>query len=307
MTASAEGVRVPGRLAANVALVVASFIWGSFFPVMAELLKTWDPYSLTFARLVCGALVLVAIILMIEGPRAYSAALPWRRLFLLGFVGFGLFCVLITFGILYSGPIAASLVSATGPILAAFMAWAFAARRPTRRASWAALLAVAGGMIVVFRDGASEVRGGEIFVLGSTAAFVWYSLKVPEWVPKLSPIVITGHTVLAGTLLLIPVYTLPAAAGWFDVRVDFSIESILLLVYLSAMAVGVAAVLWNYGIKRIRAEVATMYSNLCPLFAVLVSIAFGIFPNWAHGLGGAMILAAILWVQRGTDGGLRAR
>ncbi|MBM3542463.1 MAG: hypothetical protein FJX51_10475 [Alphaproteobacteria bacterium] len=307
MTAAAEGARVPGRLAANVALGVAAFIWGSFFPVMAELLETWDPYSLTLARLVCGTLMLVALVLAIEGPRAYSTALPWRRLFLLGFVGFGLFCVLITFGILHSGPIAASLVSATGPILAAFMAWAFAGRPPTRRTGWAALLAVAGGVIVVFRDGAGEVRGGEIFVLGSTAAFVWYSLKVPECVPRLSPIVITGHTVLAGTLVLIPVYALAAGAGWFEVRVDVSADGILMLVYLSVMAVGVAAVLWNYGIKRIRAEVAAMYSNLCPVFAVLVSVAFGITPNWAHGLGGAMILAAILWVQRGAGGGLRTR
>jgi drug/metabolite transporter (DMT)-like permease len=73
------------------------------------------------------------------------------------------------------------------------------------------------------------------------------------------------------------------------------------------MAVGVAAVLWNFGIKRIRAEIAAMYSNLCPLFAVLVSIAFGVYPAWAHLLGGAMIMFAILWVQRDSGSGLRAR
>jgi drug/metabolite transporter (DMT)-like permease len=307
MTAPLAASRVPTALAANAALGAAAFIWGAFFPVMAELLKTWDPYTLTFARLVCGTAVLVAFLLVIEGPRAYSASLPWRQLFLLGLVGFGLFCVLITFGILYAGPIAAALVSATGPILAAFMAWVFSQRRPTRRAGWAAFMAVMGGVIVVFRDGAGEVRGGEIFVLGSTAAFVWYSLKVPEWVPKLSPIMITGHTVLAGTLALVPVYAIPAAAGWFEVRADFSVESILMVLYLSVMAVGVAAVLWNFGIKRIRAEIAAMYSNLCPLFAVLVSIAFGVYPAWADLLGGAMILFAILWVQRDSISGLRAR
>jgi drug/metabolite transporter (DMT)-like permease len=70
-----------------------------------------------------------------------------------------------------------------------------------------------------------------------------------------------------------------------------------LLAYLAATSVCLAVILWNYGTKRIRVEVASMYSNLCPVFTVLTSIAFGVYPTSAHLLGGMLILSAIVWAQ----------
>ncbi|MFN0043548.1 MAG: DMT family transporter [Alphaproteobacteria bacterium] len=312
MTGGAAAPRVwpvPDRLAANGALCGAAFLWGSFFPVVADLLGTWDPYTLTVVRLALGAVILVGLVLAIDGRRAYAASLPWRRIVLLGFVGFALFCILITFGILYSGAISASLVSSTSPILAAFLVWGFAGRKPSRVVVLAALLAVAGGMIVVFRDGPAELRGGELFVLGSTAAFIWYTFKVPDWLSGLSPLAITAHTVGAGALCLIPPYAVAVWAGWIVPKVELSARSFVLLFYLAATSVALAAALWNYGIKRIKVEVASMYSNMCPVFAVMVSMFMGVYPSWAHLIGGVMILVAIIWVQstRGAHGdGLRS-
>ena len=38
-------------IAGNVALFVGISVWATHFPVTEQLLRTWDPYSITAARL----------------------------------------------------------------------------------------------------------------------------------------------------------------------------------------------------------------------------------------------------------------
>ncbi|HEY8012379.1 MAG TPA: hypothetical protein VIE70_00685, partial [Dongiaceae bacterium] len=53
----------PDRLRANIGMLLTVCVWGAFFPVLERLLLTWDVYSATLGRQLCGSIVLFAVLL----------------------------------------------------------------------------------------------------------------------------------------------------------------------------------------------------------------------------------------------------
>ena len=86
-----------GVVRANLSLLGSIAIWGSFFPLLAHLLETWDPYSNAAARALLGALVLLALAVARHGVRIARTRWPWKRVLALagcGIVGFNLLMTL---------------------------------------------------------------------------------------------------------------------------------------------------------------------------------------------------------------------
>jgi len=286
------------RLAANASLAGAVLLWSSFYGVMEELVRGWDVFSLTTFRLTLGSAILCLMLLMREGTAAFLRPLPWGRIALLGGVGFGLFCVFITFGILYAGAIAAAFVFTTTPIVTAFVARVAVGQKLGPGTLVGAVLALVGGTLVAMKDGAVEFRGGEIFILGCVTCFAWYSIMLPRWLPGLSTLAAATFTVGAGTLVTVPVGAVALLAGLADFHADLSARSLSLMVYLAVTSICFAVMLWNFGVRHVGATVAAMYSNLSPVFAACIAMALGIFPTPVQVVGGLVILAGVIIAQR---------
>ncbi len=283
---------------ANAALTGAIFLWGSFYSVVEELLHTWDIFSVTAGRLLLGSAILSAALLLREGPRAFSPALPWGRIVLLGGVGFGLFCTFITIGIGNAGTITSAFIATTTPIVTAFMARLVLRQRLRRETLIGAALALVGGVLVAVKGGALEFHGGEVFVFAAAVCFAWYSIMVPRWMAGHSQLSIAALTVGVGAAFTVLFWALAMAFGATAFRYDFSPRSIALLVYVAVASVCLAVMFWNYGVVRLGAPLASIYSNLAPVFAALVAVVFGIYPTTMQLLGGAIILAGVVIAQR---------
>lgn len=289
----------PGlRLAANASLAGAVLLWSSFYGVMEELVRGWDVFSLTVFRLVLGSAILCGMLLLREGRGAFLRPLPWLRIAALGGIGFGLFCIFITLGILYAGAIASAFVFTTSPIVTAFVARVAVGQRLGPGTLVGAALALMGGALVALKDGAVEIRGGEIFILACVTCFAWYSIMLPRWLPGLSTLSAAAFTVSTGTLVTIPVGALALAAGLVEFRVDLSPRSLLLMVYLAVTSLCFAVMLWNFGVRHVGATVGSMYSNLSPVFAAFIAMALGIYPTPMQVLGGLVILTGVITAQR---------
>ena len=286
------------RLAANASLGAAVLLWSSFYGVMEQLVRGWDAFSLTTFRLLLGTALMALMLLLREGTAAFLRPLPWGRIVLLGGIGFGMFCVGITLGILYAGPIAAAFVFTTSPIVTAFVARVTIGQRLGPGTLVGAVLALVGGALVAMKDGAVEFRGGEIFTLACVVCFAWYSIMLPRWLPGLSTLAATTFTIGAGTLLTIPIGAAALLIGLADFHVDLSARSLSLMAYLAITSICFAAMLWNYGVRHLGATVGSMYSNLSPVFAACIAMALGIYPTAMQLLGGLVILAGVIVAQR---------
>jgi drug/metabolite transporter (DMT)-like permease len=289
-----------GLLLANAALLGAAFSWGSFYSVAEELLRSWDPYSLSIARLSLASVILSFVLCVREGPRAFSPRLPWGRLFLLGGIGIGTFSLLLSLGIRYSGAISSALVFTTTPLVAALLARILSGHRLRWFVVVGAVLAVAGGAVVSLKGGQIEFKGGEIILLVAIVLFNWYSLKLPEWLMGHSHLSMTVLTIITGAIVAIGIYGGGVGLGLFEPSASFTPRSIAFLLYITLTSLCLAILFWNYGVARLGVSVAAMYTNLSSVFAVLVSLAFGVAPEVNQIIGGVLILCGVLSAQLGS-------
>ena len=294
-----------GKLAASAGLLFTAIAWGTMVPLTAVLLQDLPPFVIAASRYSMAALVLAGIVAARERTPVLPLGLPWGHILLLGGAGIGCFATGYTFGIGYSGPIAAAAILATQPVVAALMEW-FATRRPIGgRMLIAVALAVFGGLLVAFggRDaGASTAHGGEVLLVIALVCWTWYSMKAQAWLAPLGigQLRITLLTSGAAGLLLWLVYAVTAAFGLQPLPARFPGASHLgMLLWLAVGPTAIAIFTWNYGTGRLGITAASLFLNLSPVFAALLGMALGAEPSWAELVGGGIAIAGVLFLQLG--------
>ena len=284
---------------ANATLFLMTMFWGSFFPLIDVLLRTWDVLSVTAARQVIGALAVWAILVFGERGQGIRGPLPIGRLLVLGICGIALSSLLISLGISYAGAVSSAIISTMTPIAAALLA-RFLYQIPLGRGIVAGTaLAVGGGVFVVLATGGdiADFRGGEILVLASNTVWTWYSLAAQHWLRGWSQLRITALTMTPGAIVLVAAVVLAHASGIFEIRIDLSPPSLAIILYGGIFTIGLGNFMWNFGVNRVGVTVASMYGNLVPISAVLIAMLFGSYPNALHLAGGAMILCGVVYAQ----------
>src|SRR5262249_55831251 len=231
--------------------------------------------------------------------------LPWGRILLLGGAGIGGFATCYTFGIGYSGPIAAAAVLATQPVVAALMNWGAGGQAIDRRTAIALVLAVAGGIMVAFghpSGGLSTAHGGEILLLLGLFCWTWYSMKAQVWLAPLGigQLRLTLVTTGAAGLCLWVVYGLSAAFGLQPLPARPGIGHLAILLWLAVGPTAIAILTWNRGTARLGITMASLFLNLIPVFASLLGIPLGARASAAELAGGALALAGVIFLQLGS-------
>ncbi|MEX2649025.1 MAG: DMT family transporter [Alphaproteobacteria bacterium] len=294
-----------GVLGANLSLLGAIVIWGSFFPLMAKLLQTWDPYSNAAGRAALGALALLAMATARHGTSVFRTRLPWRRVLALAVFGIASFNILMTLGVAIAGPISASIVATTGPVSAAVLGRVLYKSRIRPIIVVAATLAMAGGVCVAMGRGGTiaDLRGGELLVLGASVSWLWYSMRINEWLADVPHLQATAITYLVAAVVLVLAVGAIGALGLHPLSIDLSAGSIALMVTVSLSATAIAVVLWLRGVKRLGVTVGAAYGNLVPVITVAAAAPFGIVPHALELVGGGIVIVGVMLAQWGTRRG----
>jgi drug/metabolite transporter (DMT)-like permease len=81
-----------------------------------------------------------------------------------------------------------------------------------------------------------------------------------------------------------------------------------LLLWMTATAVILGLILWNYGVRRLGIVISAFYLNFVPVFAILIISLLGTPPNGMQLLGGLLVLIGVLQSQlRHLPGRRKAR
>ena len=275
------------------------FVWGSYFPVLEVLLRTWDPLTVSYVRLLLAAGTLIVLLLAFEGARGVFIGVPWPRVVLLGVVGIAGNMTIIVFGIQHSGAVPAALIAGAVPALAAVMGRLLVGQRFATDL-WVAIALATVGVGVVAIAGQEHdfgLGGGELLVLVSFTLWLWYLFMAQAWLGGMSQLRLSTLTMSAGAVGMTGIYGVLAAVGYGPIAAGGSFDSLALLVYSAVFSVAIGVVLWNYGVSRLGVTVTSLYGNLAPVIAVAMSAALGASVTWLHLLGGAMVFAGVLYVQ----------
>ncbi len=293
---------------ANLGMVVMIMMWGSFFPLLEFLLKTWDPMSATIGRHFLAVVTLLAVLTLRERVVPIHGRLPWRHLWYLGLIGMTLSSIMTTLGVHFSSGVSAAIVAATNPITSAITA-RLVQRLPLMPGIIiGTVLSTAGGLIASFDSpdmgttaGGFGIRGGELLMIGANVAFTWYSIMAQHWLRGYSQLHITGLTSFSGLVGLAVVWLGAFWSGLNSVHLDFGWANVLIIVYMGSLSVGLGNFLWNFGVSRTGVVVASMYGNLIPIVAVLITLIWmGTPPSAGQMLGGLLIIGGVLYAQLRT-------
>jgi drug/metabolite transporter (DMT)-like permease len=270
-------------------------------------LVDWHPLLIAGSRSFLAALVLlgVRVIFRRKGARSFGSNRNSGSTFYTAAAGFTYALTMITFVIAnkHTASANAILLQYSAPIWAALLGWVIAREKPHWE-HWGALVFMAGGMLLIFKDGLS---GGGFFgdslAIISGISFGAHSvfmrmIKAPAGDP--ADAMLLSHIFTA--LFSIPFFFIhpPAVTG----------ASVLAIVFMGIIQIGAASLLFAYGIKRVKAVEAMLTATVEPLMnPVWVLLVMGERPAVSALFGGGVIIAAVVAAslvgkRRGAEYGL---
>lgn len=297
-----SGMSAREALLANGAIVVNAVSWGTFFPIMDLLLDRWDLFSATAGRQTVGVVALLVVLWLVERKTPLRRGIPWGMMTWLGFIGITVGSMLTTLSVYFASGLSAAIIAATNPISAAITAWALHRVPLTQRIVIGAAFSVAGGVIAAMSIQKEEFGFGvgELILVVANVSWTWFSLAMQHHLRAFSQLERNAYTLLPSAITLILLVLFLHLTGIADIRIDLSPEPLLCLIYMGIVPIALANYLWHWGVARVGVNIASMYMNLIPVSAVLITLYMGQSPSWGQLGGGAIIVAGVLYAQFGA-------
>ena len=275
--------------AARTHVLIAAVLFGTTGTAQA-IGPALEPVAVGAARIVTGAALLIAVVLL--GGRSRRVGAGARAVLLAGA------CVAVYqatfFAALDETGVAVGTVVAIGsaPAFAGLFARLFAGEPLRRRWAAATALGCAGVCLLVLGGGGA---GGEISTLGvglalvSGAGYAGYAVASKRMLAAGgSPEAVMATVFGTGALMLLPVFALVPAGGLFQP------SGALLALYLGAIPTALAYLLFARGLDRVGAGETATLTLAEPLTAsILGVIALGERPSVAAAAGGALVLSGL--------------
>ncbi|MBM0108380.1 EamA family transporter [Steroidobacter sp. S1-65] len=281
-------------------LLLTMTVWGSTFVVTKDLVALWPPFTLALVRVGLGTLVLL--------PMAFSRhrrgdRLPWSTMWLMGLVGVALYYLTFNLAMVYVSASQGALVQASIPAMTALVAVLWLRERASAM-RWLGIALSVGGILIVF-SGSVGNGGGEAPMLGNFLMFssvvCWaFYTSLAKRVAGFDSMVVTTAVMGTGTLLLVPLagYEIVAAG---DGLTPLPLRAWLGILYLGAMASGLAYVLYNASLRHLDASAVGVYTNLIPVVGVLTGVIVLGEPLSGRAVLGGLVVMLGVWITSRSE------
>jgi len=286
-------------------LVVPPLLWAGNAVVGRLVRELVSPLTLNFVRWVIAFL----IVLPLAAPvlRRGSPLWPhWRRYALLGLLGIGLYNAFQYLALQTSTPINVTLVGSSVPLWMLATGALFFGARISAREVGGALLLMAGVLLVLSRGEWRQLMAlrlvpGDLYMILGSIAWAFYSWMLArthepkdvrqDWSAFLMAQLVFGIG-WSGAL---------AAGEWTltDAHIDLGWPLLAAMLFIGIGPAVLAYRCWGTGVQRAGPQAASIFMNLTPLFAAVLSAAFlRELPHWYHGAAFVLIVGGIVVSSR---------
>lgn len=285
----------------------ACLLFGLNLPLSAALLQHFDPFWVSPLRYVISAALLGTLLLVSAGARQLRTPIPPWRVAVLSFY-VAAFLVLYNLGLYRTHPMTVAAISAGSPVYVAVVSRLLTGARLERGFWGATLLTLLGAGIAIWgrarsgsgAGGAMHFGGGEVLVVLAICSWTAYSILAQRWfeagTPQLRRTFLTTVGALPWLLLF---WALARAVGLVGPpNLHPGPVPLAQLLVAAVFCTGLATVAWNVGVSRLGIQSGGLWQNTVPVFAVLLSmLLFGVQPLAEQLVGGAVVLAGVLYMQ----------
>lgn len=253
------------------------------------------------ARFVLALSILIPIICIREGGLPGISRRSWCMLAVQSLCGSFLFTVFLLYGLTFTGPSSAGIITSTTPACMGIIAWVFLKDRPSLRIGVGIMLSVLGVLVINMVESGGGVSGsnpllGNVLVLGAVifeSMFLLIRKTVPE---PLSPLAVSTIISLFGLIWFLPMGLYEASAADFGA---ISLTGWLTVIYYGVFVTVLAYLFWFAGITKVPASIAGVFTAVMPLSALVLSALILSEPiGWQQLVGCGCVLIGIVLISR---------
>lgn len=280
-------------------VLMTTFFWGINFVLAGYVLADFSPSWSASIRFTAAAMLLLGFAAW-QGSALLALFRRYASIYLvLGLVGIACFNLLFFYAMQTTSAENAALIMATNPLLTSLLAFLWLRERMPWNAVLALPIAFVGVFVVVTHGDfvlAQRVDfvSGDGLMLLANLCWALYNVLGRRFMPPENAIANTALIVASGAVLLLMAsfwqdglsgLALPSAPGFFA-----------MLVFILGGTV-FAYLFWNIAIARLGAGKTALFMNVVPVFAFLAAMATGSMPSGVQVLGGAIVLAGLLFAM----------
>ncbi|WP_206811061.1 DMT family transporter [Paradesulfitobacterium ferrireducens] len=276
-------------------LALAAFLYAGNVIVGRLISFQIPPGALAVLRSALGLIVLVPLAWnqLVHGPRPDK--LDLLRLANMGFWGIAAAYSLFLVGIQYSPANNAAIIIATNPAITNLLLAIGWHVKPTK----GRVLGIATsflGLLLVFSQGslshllALKLSPSDLLLLANITSVALFNIFAQDIMVKFSPLVTTVYSLFFGTIFLIPYGVWDAIHGVWHLSWHMWASAF----YMGVVVTGFAIFVNFIGISMVGSGKAAIFSNLNPIFTILLSVAIlneQLMPY--HWIGMLLVLAGI--------------
>ena len=277
------------RFAAEGALVVAAFLFGTTFPLVQDALEDVTPFGYLVLRFTIAVIVLAPFAVLIARRDGYERRALVRVGVVAGLLLFGGYATQ-TIGLQYTSPSTSAFITGLYVVFTPFVAALVERVLPSRRIVASAVVAMVGLYLLTGAD--VSFGRGEVYTLACALIFAVWIVYQGRHVIDIHPIPFT--TMQMATLVVVGIP--PAIRQGLG---DLSPTAWFAIVFTGIACSAVALSLQLWGQRRIPAARAALILLLEPVFAGLISFIDGERLGAVELLGAAVILGAIVLAELG--------
>lgn len=278
-----------------VALSFAMLIWSSAFIALKTLLEVMQPGQVICLRMLIASVCFLALFKYWRGF-TYQAG-DWRWWLLMALMEPCLCFIFEMHALQYTSAGQAGMVTATLPLLVTGVAFFWLHERVTSGQTLGFMLAILGVVLLTFTgeqqaDAPAPWLGNllEFIAMGFAAV---YSVILKKLSQHYGALFLTAIQAFIGLLFFAPL-------AWFEpAPVQFGARELLYCLYLGVGVTLGAYLLYNWAIQQIPVTLASAYTNLIPVFTVMLAyLLLGETMNLPQLLACGLVLVGVVWSQR---------
>jgi drug/metabolite transporter (DMT)-like permease len=287
------------QLRAHLALLFMVVIWAVNFSVTKVALEELRPLAFNALRFPMAA-ALLYVVLRARGNIPLPSRQELPRVLVLGLLGNLMYQMFFIFGLDRTRAGNASLLLASTPIITALLSAALGHERVRARV-WVGVVATFGGILLVVLGGRGQIQAGratlagDLLMFGASVAWAFYTVGSQPLVERYGALAVTAWTLWIGTAGIL-------LAGIIDmVHTNWQMVTggtWLAVVYAGVLSIGVAYIIWYYGVGALGNTRTATYSNIVPVIALAVAwVWLGEVPTGAQMIGTAVIISGVTVAQ----------
>ncbi|MEM7291778.1 MAG: DMT family transporter [Pseudomonadota bacterium] len=281
-------------------LSLMALIWATSYPLGRYLAPYEAPYAIVVVRMYIAFAVLALLAWRAgEWQWRFSGA-TWFRFLVLGVSGFCIHNLLMFIALEHTKANVGAVINGAIPLAVVFLDYVIYRQKLRTAALLGVTVCFIGTAVVISHGDLAELVAGRIgfgellFVIGA-CGWAIYTIAARPLLATLPTRVVVAYPCLIGAALVTPAFLVD-----FEDSIALLSDPVNLAIMVVQSLLTVAfGFLWYYqGVKAIGAAGASVYTNLIPVFAVIIAaFTIGEIPDMPLLIGGAMVVGGLLFVN----------